>query len=108
MDSAWYSIRALVASDLVPWTVRQNDFLHLPVTGTLPSEALMRYVPLPVFFIDPMPDNELLSDIVCLSPSSVWEGRPAFETSLVKRWARSPFSVFGHSAEKYCFRQILG
>ena len=70
MSSARYSISALAASDLVPWTVRLGDFLYLPVTGSLPSDTLMRQVFfLPVFSIDPMPDNELLPDIVCPFPS---------------------------------------
>lgn len=61
------------ASDLVPWTVRLVYFLHLPVTGSFPSETLMRRVFfLPVFSIDPMPDNELLPDIVCPFPSRLY------------------------------------
>lgn len=65
MSSARYYISALVASDLVPCIVRLGDFLYLPVTGSLPSEILMRHVFfLPVFSTDPMSDNELLPDIV--------------------------------------------
>ena len=107
MISARYSISALVASDLVPCTVRLGDFLYLPVTGSLPSATLMRHVFfLPVFSTDPMPDNELLPDISYSFPSVRMGKKAPPKTGRVKRRLLTPLPVFGHSTQTYCYGQI--